>query len=104
MTENANDDSPYCPSAQPEMKGSVIFGVIGGTADEPLVAYLDKVQEVSEELLKLADPVSPTEVFRIAAPCAGHGCRHFDGTKCQLAARTVQMLPEAVDIPPACAI
>jgi hypothetical protein len=86
------------------MEGSVVFGVIGGTADEPRVAYLDKPQPVSDELLALAEPVLPTEVFRFAAPCAGSGCQHFDGAKCRLAARTVQILPEAVDILPPCSI
>ena len=104
MAEHEKAAPPLCPSAQPDMEGSTIFGVVGGTADEPRVAYLDQPQPVSEELLQLADPVLPTEVFRFAAPCAGHGCRHFDGTHCQLAARTVNILPEAVDVLPACAI
>jgi hypothetical protein len=104
MTENEKAVMPLCPSAQPNMEGSAVFGVVGGTVEEPRVAYLDKPQPVTEELLKLAEPVLPTEVFRFAAPCAGHGCRHFDGAKCQLAVRTVEILPEAVDILPPCAI
>jgi hypothetical protein len=86
------------------MEGSHIFGVVGGTVDEPRVAYLDEPQPVTTELLKLTEPVLPTEVFRFAAPCAGHGCRHFDGVNCQLATRTVNNLPEAVDLLPPCAI
>lgn len=104
MTETKQESVPLCPSAQPDMEGSRIFGVVGGSADEPRVAYLAQPQPVSEELIKLAEPVLPTEVFRFAAPCAGHGCRHFDGANCQLAARTVNILPEAVDILPPCAI
>jgi hypothetical protein len=95
---------PQCPSAQPGMEDSVVFGVVGGTVEQPRVAYLDKPQPVTQELLELAAPVSPTEVFRFAAPCAGGACRHFDGVNCRLASRTVQILPEAVDILPPCSI
>lgn len=104
---NQNTDAsklPLCPSAQPDMAESVVFGVVAGSVDEPRVAYLDKPQPVTEELLSLAEPVLPTEVFRFAAPCAGHSCRHFDGKECRLAARTVHLLPEAVDILPPCSI
>jgi hypothetical protein len=96
--------SPFCPSAQPDMEGSVVFGVIGGTVEEPRVGYLEQPLPVTEETLALADPVKPTEVFRFAAPCAGSACQHFDGSRCRLAQRTVQMLPAVVSRLPACRI
>lgn len=94
--------SPFCPSAQPEMAGSVVFGVVSGTVEEPQLAYLTEPQPVSDELLALAGPVKPTEVFRFAAPCAGHACQHFDGANCLLATRIVQLLPTAVERLPPC--
>jgi hypothetical protein len=96
--------APLCPSAQPEMAGAVVLGVVGGTVDDPRLAYLDEPRPVTDEVLALAGPVEPTEVFRIAAPCAGGACRHFDGSSCRLAARTVQLLPIVVDVLPACRI
>lgn len=98
----ANGTPPLCPSAQPDMEGSVVFGVVGGTAREPRLKYLSEPQPVTDELLELSKPVKPTEVFRFAAPCAGSGCKHFDGADCRLAKRTVDMQPAVVDKLPAC--
>jgi hypothetical protein len=84
------------------MPGSKVFAVIGGTPQEPRAAYLAKSIPVTAEVLALAGQVSPTEVFRIAAPCAGSGCQHFDGKRCTLAQRTVQLLAPVVDAPPPC--
>ena len=94
--------SPLCPSAQPEMTDSMVFGVVGGTVDEPRVAYLNEPQTVTADLLTLSSPVKSTEVFRFGAPCAGSACQHFDGSECQLAKRIVHLLPVVVDVLPPC--
>jgi hypothetical protein len=93
-----------CPSAQPEMPGAVIFGVVVGTAAEPRVAYLEEPKPASDDLLALASPVKPTEVFRLAARCATTDCQHFDGSCCRLATRTVQLLDPVVQVLPLCRI
>lgn len=93
-----------CPSAHPAMPGSAAFGVVQGTVGRPFVAYLESSVAVTPELLALAEPVAPTEVFRFAAPCAGNACQHFDGQTCTLAQRIVEQLPAAVATLPACAI
>jgi hypothetical protein len=93
---------PCCPSAQPHMEGSTLLGVVGGSREEPRLAYLAEPKPVTPELLALAGPVPPTTVFRFGAPCAGRGCQHFDGVNCQLVTRIVQLLPPAVDGLPAC--
>jgi hypothetical protein len=93
-----------CPSAQPDMDNSFVFGVVGGTVDQPLLGYLVKPQPVTEELLALSGPVHLTEVFRFAASCATSKCQHFDGINCNLATRTVQLLPKAVSDLPKCVI
>lgn len=98
------DDAPLCPSAQPEMAGSVIFGVVGGTAQEPRVGYLAEPLPATAERLALSAPVVPTEIFRLAAPCAGSACQHFDGATCRLAARTAELLRPVVDALPPCRI
>ena len=100
----SNPTMPLCPSAQPEMENSVIFGVVGGTAQEPRVTHLVEPRPVSAELLAFSEPVKPTEVFRFAAPCAGKGCQHFDGTNCQLASRVIQLLPSVVERLPVCSL
>jgi len=102
MKQNtATNAPPLCPSAQPEMEDSVVFGVVCGTVEEPRLAHLVEPQPVTDELLALSDPVAPTEVFRFAAPCAGSACQHFDSSNCRLAMKIVQLLPEVVaELPP----
>jgi hypothetical protein len=81
-----------------------VFGVIGGTAAEPRLAYLDEPAPATGDLLALAGEVQPTEVFRMAAPCVESKCTHFDGRNCGLATRIVQILPAVVDALPHCVI
>lgn len=95
---------PLCPSAQPEMEGAVVFGVVGGTAAAPRVGYLTERLPATPALLALTGAVQPTEVFRIGAPCAGSGCRHFDGASCRLASKLVQLTPAAGASLPACTL
>jgi hypothetical protein len=82
-----------CPSAQPELSRSRIYGVIGGARDKVDVAYLSEDLPITPELLALCGPVTPTEVFRIAAPCQGNKCQHFDGAECRLVNNLVQIAP-----------
>ena len=93
-----------CPSAQPDMEGSRVLGVIGGTAEAPQLAYLNEHLPVTQELLATAAPAKPLQVFRIAAKCEENACCHFDGTRCQLATRIVQILPAVIESLPACLI
>jgi hypothetical protein len=83
------------------MRGSMVFGVVAGTADEPRVAWLERPVPVTEELLAMTQPVPATQVLRFAAPCAEGACCHFNGQDCTLAQRLVQLMP-AVDtsLPP----
>jgi hypothetical protein len=96
--------SLMCPSAEPEMSGSVIFGIVVGTPAEPHVVHLDRVKSIPAELLAIDSPVKPTEIFRIAATCIEGGCQHFDGTNCRLTTRIVAGLPTVAERLPACAI
>ena len=105
MSERSSMPAPVlCPSAPPEWEGSVAFGIVGGTVDAPRVGWLTEPLLVTDELLAQAAPVLPTEVFRFAAPCAGHQCSHFDGAECRLVSRTVQLLPPVVDVLPPCSL
>jgi hypothetical protein len=102
--EQNNHQTLLCPSAQPDMEGCRVLGVVGGTVEAAQVAYVNEHLPVSEELLASATPLKPTEVFRFAAHCEGKACRHFDGANCNLATRIVQILPAVVDSLPACLI
>ncbi len=95
-----------CPSAQPDWEGAKVFGVVGGTPDMPETAYLAAPAPVTDELLELAQPVSPDEVFRIAAPCACSRCDHFDSTQsqCKLAEKIVRWVPVVSESLPVCSI
>lgn len=95
---------PLCPSAGPVWPGSVAIGVIGGTVAAPLMAPLSESVPVTEELLALASPVTPTEVFRFAAPCRCNACIHFGDAKCGLAERLTRTLEPVTDELPSCSI
>jgi hypothetical protein len=92
-----------CPSSQPDRKGSRIFGVMKGPAEERRVGYLSQTLAPDQDVFDVFRAEQPTELFRIAAPCANSGCKHFDGA-CTLAQRIVAMLPPVVDNLPACQI
>jgi hypothetical protein len=96
--------SLMCPSAEPEMDGSLIFGIVTGTPEQPELVHLPQVKEIPPELLTLESPVKPTEIFRIAAPCVENNCTHFDGAQCRLISRIVDGLPTVTESLPPCAI
>lgn len=98
------DQPRLCPSAQPDMKDARILGVVGGTAEEPELVYLNERVPVTDELLARAAPAKPGQIFRIAAQCDENGCTHFDGKRCRLATRIVQILPAVTEGLPACVI
>jgi hypothetical protein len=104
MDGTNRDVEQLCPSARPEMEGAMVFGVVGGTPEEPRVAHLVRPLLVTDELLALAEPASPLAVFRTAAPCAASACLHFAQGRCRLVSRIVEELPEVVNGLPACRI
>ncbi len=69
-----------------------------------MLEYLNEYLPATPEVLAMAAPLKPTEVFRLAATCAEQRCPHFDGTDCRLATRVVQILPAAIDTLPPCLI
>ena len=93
-----------CPSAQPGMDNCRILGVVQRDGPTPMLGYLNEHLPATPEVLALARPLKPTEVFRLAATCAEHSCPHFDGADCRLAARVVQLMPAVVDALPPCLI
>lgn len=95
-----------CPSADPGGVGATLFGLIVGTPDRPETAYLDTAQAVTPELLALAEPASPTEVFRFGSRCIAKACGHFDHDRemCRFGEKTVRMAPVVVNQLPTCAI
>ena len=86
------------------MAGSVVFGIVGGTADEPRLRHLEHPLPVTDELLSLSGAVRPTEVFRFAAPCACQACPNFQESRCSLATKIVRLLPVVSETLPACRI
>ena len=102
----STDQQTFCPSAQPDWEGAKVFGVVGGTPDAPVTAYLATPEPVTPALLDLAGPVEPAEVFRFAAPCACSGCGHYSSeeSKCRLAEKTVRWVPVFSENLPVCSI
>jgi hypothetical protein len=93
-----------CPSAQPDMEGARIIGVIGGTPEAPQIAYLEHGVAIDESVARGLGGLEPTEVFRYAAKCERGRCSHFADGRCSLASRIVDQLPEIVDLLPRCQI
>jgi hypothetical protein len=102
--ETKNVRRVLCPSAQPGMAGSIAFGVVGGSPEEPRVQWIEKPVPVTEDLLALTGSVPATQVLRIAAPCQENACCHFDGADCRLAAKLVQLMPVVSQSLPPCRI
>jgi len=96
--------SKLCPSAQPGMDNCRVLGVVQQDGPAPRLVYLNQIVPASAEVLAMAAPLKPTEVFRLAATCAEGRCPHFDGSDCRLATRVVKILPAVVDALPPCTI
>ena len=96
--------SLLCPSAQPGMTGLRLLGVIEYTGGGSRVAYLNEDVPLTDELLGQTGSLPPTRVFRLAANCEERRCTHFDGHRCNLVSRVVDILPAVVDALPVCLI
>jgi hypothetical protein len=96
--------SKLCPSAQPGMDNCGVLGVVQQDGPTPRIVYLNELLPATEQILSLAAPLKPTEIYRLSATCAEHKCPHFDGADCMLATRIVNILPAAVDALPPCTI
>jgi len=97
-----NPDHPdlHCPSAQPDLPGAVAFGLIEHGGEAPTTAYFEEPVPVTSELLDMAAPLRPTEVFRFSAPCQQQRCSHWEGA-CTLVDRIVNLLPvSSLTLPP----
>jgi hypothetical protein len=99
----ADERAPSCPSAQPDMDGARVFGVLSGTPEAPRIAYLKAEITIDPAAVDLGG-LPPTQVFRFAARCEASRCVHFNGQQCTLAARVVERLPEVVEALPACTV
>lgn len=95
---------PLCPSAQPDWQGGITIGVVEGTKEAPRLVHLSRALPVSPELLDLAKPATPTEVFRFAAPCMQGQCVHFRDSRCNLVTQIVNLLPPVEAALPRCTI
>ncbi len=100
------DVQTLCPSAQHDALDAKVFAVVAGTPESPETAYLDRAHAVTDELIKMAEPVAPAEVFRFAATCLQKRCGHFDEGKqhCRLVTKTVSLQQAVVARLPRCAI
>jgi hypothetical protein len=100
-----NDEQLLCPSAQPDQPEARVFGVqMTTTENKRRVGYLTQTLPVTNDILALSGEAQAPEVLRIAAPCMGGRCLHYDGGACSLAGRVAQMLDPVVGTLPRCAI
>ncbi len=95
---------PLCPSAQPGMANCQVLGVLTESDEGTRLSYLNQRLEATADVLAMAAPAKPTQVFRFAATCEENQCTHFDGHDCQLAKRIVQIMPAVVTALPPCIV
>ena len=93
-----------CPSSRGNLEDSLLIGVVTDRAGSPHVVATARALPVTAEILEMAGPVQPTEVFRFASPCQTGKCPHFQNEACQLAVRSVDLLQAVVDELPKCSI
>jgi hypothetical protein len=103
MTKINDINTIRCPSAQPSADG-VVIGVVTGSIEKRRIGYLSQPQPVTDEILALAGSAEPAQVFRMASPCMGDGCKHFSGGDCSLVKRIVAGLDPVVSGLPPCQI
>ena len=93
-----------CPSAPGLLPDSVLIGVVTAQPEGLRILPTATAMPVTPEILKLAEPVNPSEVFRFASACHGCSCTHFKNDACQLAVRSVDLLDEVTAGLPRCPI
>lgn len=93
-----------CPSAQPDMAGAEVFGVVDVAEGAPRIAYLKANAVISPEVMASLGVVDPVRVFRFSGKCENGRCAQFDGGRCGLGARIAAQLPAVVDALPSCRI
>jgi hypothetical protein len=98
------DAGLLCPSSHPGVADCRVLGVVQQGENGPEVAYLNEHVAATPEVLALAAPANPGEVFRLAGTCQTSACPHFDGADCRLATRIVETLPPVVMALPPCLI
>jgi hypothetical protein len=104
MSHTKHSSALLCPSSQPGVENARVLGVVQQTSEGVEIAYLDEPVPATTDVLRMADPAHPTEVFRLAAECQTTRCPHFDGATCGLASRIVKILPAVVSDLPRCQI
>lgn len=100
---NRASDPPLCPSGAAGQPGAEVFAIVGAAPDGG-AGYLDRTVPVDAGVLALTGPLSPASVYRVAIPCAGQGCTHFEGGACQIAERMIRHLDPGPTALPKCAI
>jgi len=96
-------DPPLCPSGDARAPGARVFAIVGAGADGK-AGYLDRAKPVDETVLALTAPLDPANIYRVTVPCAEVACMHFEGGRCQIAARMIEHLVPAAGALPHCAI
>lgn len=103
-TRTANSHELLCPSSRGTLEDSVLIGVVTRHADGPRVVPTEGAMPVTPEILAMAEPVGPSEVFRFASTCQAGKCPHFQNEACQLGVRSVKLLEAVTDGLPKCSI
>jgi hypothetical protein len=98
------DEPLSCPAAPPHWPEAKIFGIAGGTIDQPEITFLDEAVPVTPDLLAATTPVSPREVFRFSADCRKDGCPHWSDEgpgRCTLVSTVLREFdPVVTELPP----
>jgi hypothetical protein len=94
----------FCPSAQPELAGSMIIGVVESRARTERVSHLAHPVKISGHWPASPEGYAATAAFRFAAPCQKGECTNWSGSKCRVAQELVRILPASTPELPQCSL
>ncbi|UTH72540.1 hypothetical protein [Chromobacterium sp. IIBBL 290-4] len=100
------DKDKLCPSSAFGSNGTMVFGMVGGSAEQRRVMYLKQIVPVESIDRSRLGEIAPEEIFRTAGLCAQQDCLHHDkgSSQCTLANRIVETAPPVVEQLAYCAI
>jgi hypothetical protein len=93
-----------CPSTSARDPEARVFGVVLGSSEAPEVAYLKEPVLLSALDTTLPPDVQPTEIYRLAGPCAQSACQHYSGSHCRLGEHLATTLNVVTRALPPCSI
>ena len=93
-----------CPSTPEDQPDAVVFGVVGGTVERPMVAYLTSSLPASDGTSHANCTGHTSGSVPIRGDMRQTACQNFQDGRCSVTTRLVAVAKPVVDQLPRCAI